>query len=76
MKRISKEKNDSNFINRNGDKIEIELLNRRIKYFFNVLLKYLKIRESIIDNDDADLNKILSSFEKMVINRFIFFRQT
>ena len=49
------------------DEIMKQLINRRIQYFSNVLLKYLKMRKYASNDETPELTHLISSLENIGI---------
>ena len=56
-----------NFNPEQNNEIIIQLINRRINYFSNVLLKYLKMRKISLNDETTELNNLISSLENIGI---------
>ena len=62
----SKLVNNASFHEKEFDDIIVKkLVSERIKYFSNVLLKYLRMHENVFDEEDHELYKLRSILENM-----------
>ena len=67
MDKMKVKENEFNFNRKQDDEIMIHLLNKRINYFSEVLIKYLKMRKFTLNDETAELNNMISSLESIRI---------